>query len=140
GCRIRDAGTGIRLAPNSGAAPVPAPPVGGGRTGCVAGAVHRLLHGAVAAAVLLLRPRLRRAAAASECPTLVGHQRTWPGSAGSDLAGHAEVNADRVMWGHHLHRHRGDGGFDLGLFRWLARPGADVVRRPHAGGARLSAD
>jgi len=99
-----------------------------------------LLHAADVSALLLHRPGLQRPTTAAELSTLVGHQRTWSGPVGADPAGHAEVDADRGVRGVHLHRHRRDGGRDLGLLRRLARPGTDVVRRPDAGGAVLSAD
>jgi len=106
--------------------------------GCVAGAVRRLLRGAVAAAVLLTPTSTSTRSAATNtrhgwAPMHFG-QDCWP-----RLAGHAEVDADRGVCGDHLHRHRGDGGLDLGATSVRAT-GADVVRRPDAGGTRFSAD
>ena len=69
---------------------------------------------------------------------LVRHQRARPGPARADAARHAEVDADRRLRGAHLDRHRRDGRVDRRLLRRLARPRADVDRRPAAGGARAS--
>ena len=128
----------VRVAAHPRAAPVPAQQARGGLADAARAAVHRLLRAAAAAALQLHRSRLLRAAAATQHRPLVRHQRARPGPAGPNPARHAEIDADRRLRGVHLHDHRRDGRNDRRLLRRLARPHADVDRRPAAGRAELS--